>query len=239
MFPLEAAAAVLAGYERWTRDLDERATTCVRLLRLPPLPQLPDHLRGQSFTVIDGAIDAPAGQAERMLAALRELGPIVDTFADMPVAALGGIHMDPPEPTPGRADGLILNDLPAGAIDALLAVAGPAARTALLAVDLRHLGGAIGRPAANGGAVDHLPGRFLVNAVGIAPTPLAAADVDADILRLRQALAPWTSDRDYLNFRESRVPAHRFYTEATLQRLLAVRSAHDPDGVIRGGHAFE
>src|SRR4029078_12061547 len=29
-FPLERAAELLPAYERWTRDLDERVTTCVR-----------------------------------------------------------------------------------------------------------------------------------------------------------------------------------------------------------------
>ena len=36
LFPIERAAEVLASYEEWTRELDESATTCVRLLRLPP-----------------------------------------------------------------------------------------------------------------------------------------------------------------------------------------------------------
>jgi hypothetical protein len=245
LFPIERAAEVFASYEEWTRELDESATTCARLLRLPPLPELPDALRGQSFVAIDGAIEAgadPSGlaaAAELLLAPLRALGPAMDTFAVMPAAALGQIHMDPPEPTPARGDGIVLDDLPADAIAALLALVGPGIDSPLLAVDLRHLGGAAGRPDPTGGAVNHLPGRFLLYAVGITPTPDAIRGVEEHIEALRDALAPWQADRDYLNFREIAVPAPRFYDQRTIDRLLVVRTEHDPDGIIHSNHPVE
>jgi len=236
LFPIERAEEVFAAYELWTRDLDDAATTCVRLLRLPPMPELPDFLRGKSFVVVDGAIDASAEEAERMLAPLRALKPAMDTFALMPAAALGMIHMDPPQPSPARGDGMILDDLPAAAISALLAIAGPGVETPLLAVDLRHLGGAVGRPNPKGGAVNHLPGRFLLYAVGITPVPEAIDAVESHVAALKQALAPWSAKQDYLNFRDSTDAASRFYDQATLARLAAVRSAHDPAQVIRANH---
>jgi hypothetical protein len=236
LFPLERASEVLTAYEQWTRGLDESATTCVRLLHLPPLPELPDMLRGKSFVGIDGAIEAPTDQAERILAPLRALGPVLDSFAEMPAAGLGQIHMDPLDPTPARGDGLILGDLPAEAIAALLEVAGPGVDSPLLAIDLRHLGGAIGRPGPGGGAVDHIPGRFLLNAVGVTPVPEAEQAVLAHVERLQEALAPWTEKRDYMNFREVALPATRFYSEDTLTRLLGIQAAHDPNRVIRCDH---
>lgn len=238
LFPIERAADVLAAYEMWTRDLDERATTCVRLLHLPPVPELPDFLRGRSFVGIDGAIDAPAGEAEALLAPLRALGPQVDMFGVMPTAALGQIHMDPPGPVPSHGDGLILSDLTAETIDALLAVAGPGVETPLLAVDLRHLGGAVGRPDPRGGVVDHLPGRFLVFGVGIAPVPEAARAVGDAITGMRALLASWTAERDYANFREAPSPAERIYGVDALDRLRAVRDRHDPLQVIRSNHSW-
>lgn len=236
LFPIERASEVFAAYELWTRDLDDAATTCLRLLRLPPMPELPDFLRGKSFVGVDGAIDASVEDAERMLAPLRALKPAMDTFAPMPAAALGMIHMDPPEPAPARGDGMILNDLPAEAINALLAVAGPGVDTPLLAVDLRHLGGALGRHDPKGGAVNHLPGRFLLYAVGITPVPEAVGAVEAHIAAVKKALAPWSAKQDYLNFRDSTDAASKFYDQATIDRLAAVRSAHDPDQVIRANH---
>lgn len=237
-FPLERADEVLTAYEQWTTDLTEAVTTCARLTRLPMLPELPEPIRGQSFVIVDGAIDAPAQEAAALLEPLRRLGPVLDSFATMPTSALDRIHLDPPGPTPARGDGLIIDDLGPAAIDALLALAGPAATTSLLTVDLRHLGGAIGRRAPAGGAVDHLPGRFLVYGVGITPTADAVQAVERDVQEMVHALAPWSADRDYANFRETAVPAERFYDRPTRDRLRAVRADHDPDVVVRSNHEW-
>lgn len=238
LFPLERAHEVLTAYEQWTTDLSEAVTTCVSLTRLPMLPELPEPIRGQSFVIIDGAVDAPAPEAAALLEPMRRLGPVLDSFATMPTSALDRIHMDPPGPTPARGDGLIIDDLDSAAIDALLALAGPAATTSLLTVGLRHLGGAIGRRAPAGGAVDHLPGRFLVYGVGITPTADAVQVVERDVQELVRALTPWSADRDYANFRETPVPAERFYDRPTRDRLLAVRAEHDPDVVVRSNHEW-
>ncbi len=239
LFPIERAREVIVAYEAWTRELDERATTCLRLLHLPPLPDLPDFLRGRSFVAVDGAIDAPAAAAEALLEPLRSLGPELDMFGVMPTAALGQIHMDPPGPVPSHGDGLILDALTPETIEALLSVAGPGVETPLLALDLRHLGGAVGRPDPRGGVVDHLPGRFLVFGVGVAPEPVAARSVEQAVAGMRAALAPWTADRDYPNFRETTTPAERFYGAEALARLRAVRDQHDPERVIRSNHSWD
>jgi FAD/FMN-containing dehydrogenase len=236
LFPIERAREVFAAYERWTRNLDEAATTCVRLLRVPPLPDIPEFARGRAFVAVDGAIDLPGEQAEALLAPLRALGPEVDMWAVMPAAALGHIHMDPPQPSPACGDGIVLADLTPDAIDALLDIAGPDVDSPLLAVDLRHLGGAAGRPDPNGGAIDHLPGRFLLFAVGITPVPPAEAAVIAAAHSLRDALRPWAAERDYPNFRETADTASRFYAPAALERLRAVRQQYDPQRVVRSNH---
>src|SRR5699024_2086309 len=67
LFPIDRAATILTAYERWTRDLDEAATTCVRLLRVPPLPDVPEFVRGRSFVGVDGAIDLPTDRAAELL----------------------------------------------------------------------------------------------------------------------------------------------------------------------------
>lgn len=235
-FPLDRAREVLSAHSRWAETVDDAATTCVRLLRLPPLPELPEPLRGNSFAVIDGAIDASVEQAEEMLAPLRALGPVMDTFAEMPTAGLGMIHMDPPTPVPGVGDGLILDEMTEDTIDALLEVAGPGADVALLAVDLRQLGGVIGRPDPRGGAVDSLPGRYLAYAVGIAMGPEMAERLRQDLAAVRTALAPWTSGRDYSNFREGTTAADRFFAPETLARLCAVLDEVDPNGTLKANH---
>lgn len=239
LFPLEQAAQVLHQYAGWSANLDESATTCIRLLRLPSLPDLPDFLRGKSFVTIDGAIDLPAQDAVALLAPLRALGPAVDTFAVMPAAELDRIHLDPPAPVPFATDGLIIGELTPEVIAVLLEVAGPGVTTSLLGVELRHLGGAAGRPDPRGGCVNHFPGAFLTMGAGMAPTPDIAAAVAADAAGLRRVLAPWAVDRDYRNFRDIAVPASAFHSVEELARLRRIRDEHDPDGVIRSNHPLD
>jgi hypothetical protein len=236
LFDLDRAPQVAAAFAGWTADLDESATVCLRLLHLPPLPELPEFLRGKNFVGIDGAIDTDPETAAALLAPLRALQPAIDTFAPMPVAELGAIHMDPPTPVPAAGTGLIIDELTAPVIDALLSVAGPATETALLTVDVRLLGGAIGRPVHDGGAVCHLPGKYLVFGVGITPVPPAKAAVERDLRALAEALAPWTNARNYANFDESGAPAERFHDAATLRRLRSIAHQFDPADVIRPNH---
>jgi len=174
-----------------------------------------------------------------VLEPLRALDPAIDTFGMMPASQLGLVHLDPPQPVPALGDGLIVDDLPEEAIEALLAVVGPDADSALLAVDLRHLGGAVSRPAGNGGAVDHLPGRFLVYAVGVVADPALVPVLTAEVAAVRAALAPWASERDYSNFREVSASPGRFWDDATLERLRAITQAYDPERTIRTAHELD
>ncbi len=238
LFPIDRAQEVFQAFARWVPSLPEEASACVRLLRLPPLPDIPEPLRGNAFVGVDGVFNLPAAEAEALLQPLRTLGPAIDTFAPIPASATGHVHMDPPGPVPGCGDGMLLAALPDEAIDALLAVAGPEADCPLLAVDVRHIGGALSRPHPAGGAVSHLPGEFLLYAVGVAPVPPAQQQVAAVLGELTAALRPWDAGRDYLNFRETAAEPERFYPPDVLRRLREVQQRHDPERTIRAGHEY-
>ena len=234
LFPIERAREVLEAYATWTTGLDEAATTCVRLVRVPPLPDVPEPLRGQAFAIVDGAIDLPADDAAALLAPLRALDPVMDTFGPMPSAALGMIHMDPPQPVPAAGDGMNLTDLSAGVIDALLAAAGPAVNTPLLAVDVRHLGGAVGSARSRAVAwYSSCRVAYLVYGVGIAPNPEIGAIVGGAVAGLIGSLQPFAAASDYLNFRERAVEPSTIYG-FELARLRRVRASYDPSRVVRG-----
>ena len=61
--------------------------------------------------------------------------------------------MDPENPVPGVGEGGPVSELPDEAIDAFVGVAGPDSGSPLLLSELRHLGGALGRPAESAGAL--------------------------------------------------------------------------------------
>ena len=108
-------------------------TSLCRLLNVPPLPDVPEPLRGRSFVAVEAAILGD----DALLAPLRALAPELDMVGPIPPAALIEIHNDPKHPMPGMADHRVLADATPEAIAALASAAGPE----LVAVELRHLGG--------------------------------------------------------------------------------------------------
>ncbi len=231
------AEQVLPRWAAWAAEAPDEVTTSFRLMQLPPFPELPPFLRGRQLVVIDGAVRTDDdARAEALLAPLRALRPEIDTFARVESASLVRLHMDPEGPTPAVSDSALLTGLPDEAIDTLLAVAGPGSGSALLAAELRQLGGAVGRPAPGAGPLPCIDGAFLLFGVAVAPDAQAARVGQASATRLVEALTPWSTGGRYLNFTERSVPAASGYDPAAWHRLRRVRAAVDPTGLFRANH---
>jgi FAD/FMN-containing dehydrogenase len=236
-FPISRAAEVLHAWRSWTGAVPDEVTSWAHLLRFPPLPQLPDQLRGQTFAVLEAAYLGEAASAAELLGPLRSLGPDRDTFAMIPAPGLGQLNMDPDEPAPLHGDGAFLAEFPAAAVDALVAVAGPDVDTPLNSIEVRHLGGALARPADDGGAQPSIEASHLVFCAGFAPTPELAAAVAEQAQAVRDALAAWHARYDYYNFAETPSAASAVLPPASYQRLQKIKAAYDPDQVIISTHA--
>jgi hypothetical protein len=70
------------------------------MLNLPPMPELPEFLRGRQLVLIDGAVLGTDELAEGILADLRALEPEMDTFARVP-AASPSVQLPAPRPRAG------------------------------------------------------------------------------------------------------------------------------------------
>ncbi len=230
------AEPVLRRWVEWTADAPDEVTTSLRVLNMPPLPDIPEPFRGRSLVVIDGAVLASDERSAEILFPLRDLHPEVDTFARVPVQALTGLHMDPEGPTPAVSDTTILDAMPESAIDTFLNLAGPGSGSSLLMHELRQLGGALARPHEGAGAMPALPGAFLAFGGAVAATPEMAVAGLRDARAFASALAPFGSGRNYLNFQESRVDPASGFDPVTFGRLVTLKSAVDPDGVLVGNH---
>jgi hypothetical protein len=236
LWPWERSTEVLNRYVAWCRTAPDAISTSIRILQVPPMPDVPEPLRGRSFIAVDGAYlgDEAAGAA--VLAPLRALEPEIDMFAMMPAAALSHMHMDPEQPVPAIADGMLLDDLTPAAVDALVAAAGPGSGSPLLSVELRQLGGAISVPPAEHGALAKVSGAFALFAVGLPMDAEAGAAIHAHLGRLTDAMDPWDAGRRYLNFTERPSEATAFFPEATYRRLRAAKSAYDAGDVFVSNH---
>jgi hypothetical protein len=150
----------------------------------------------------------------------------------MPASGLSAIHMDPPQPVPAMSDSLMVNDLDADAIEALVEVAGAESGSPLVAVELRHLGGALRRVPEGAGVLDKLDSDFLWFAVGIPADEESTAAAAAQLAKVKDALAPYDAGRDYLNFIDSDADPERLFSEDAYRRLQAVKAQYDPQDVF-------
>ena len=146
--------------------------------------------------------------------------------------------MDPEQPVPGLGNGAVIRELPDEAIDAFVGVAGSDGGSPLLLAELRHAGGALGRPAENGGALSKLDGGFAMLGVGLPMTPELGEAIDRHIDRLAEQMKPWMTEGGYFNFAERPCDVQAILPPETCDRLVEVKRRYDPDGMIRANHAL-
>jgi hypothetical protein len=178
--------------------------------------------------------DADTGAA--LIQPLRQLGPELDTFATIPAAALAQLHMDPAQPVPFQGDGAFLADAPAAAIDAVVALTGPDADTSLASIEIRHLGGALARPARDAGAQPQIDAKYVMFTGGFTPTPEAGDTVRAQAQAVKDALAAWHAPYDYYNFAETPAGADAVLAPASYRRLEKIKATYDPGQAIISAH---
>ncbi len=236
-WPVDRAPEVLQAYLEWTRDLPDEMTAWARFLTLPPFPEVPEPLRGNPIVDVTAAYAGPAAEGAELMRPIVELGePLLNSFGTIPAPGLSALNGDPEEPVPAIGDGDLLGEFPAEAVDALVGVAGAGSGSPLLSVQLRHLGGAMARPPANGGATAALDADFAIYSVGMAGDPDGAAATKAHVKKISEALQPWSATSRYLNFVDVPAPAALSFDEDTFARLQSVKGRYDPDGVFRANH---
>lgn len=235
--------AVLQAWQEWCPGLPETVTTSVAILRLPPAPELPSPLRGQTVAHLRYCqVDAPLepADADRLLAPMRDVAPaLLDTITKIPYSAIDAVHMDPDQPLPFCQRGLLLRNLDDEAVDALLAVAGPDIRAPLVVCEIRQLGGALRRRPVGGNAVGGRDAAYSLSAIGLV-TPQTIASAPAAVDAVLTAAAPWANGHTLLNLHGSLgndTDRARPWDAATYQRLQQLIARYDPQRVFRFGHA--
>jgi FAD/FMN-containing dehydrogenase len=235
-FPIQRSAQVLHAWQAWTGTMPDEVTSLGRILRLPSLPEVPELLRGRAFALVEAAYLGDAHTGAALIQPLRQLGPELDTFATIPAAALAQLHMDPAQPVPFQGDGALLADAPADAIDALVALTGPDADTSLASIEIRHLGGALARPARDAGAQPQIDAKYVMFTGGFTPTPEAGDTVRAQAQAVKDALAAWHAPYDYYNFAETPADADAVLAPASYRRLQKIKATYDPGQAIISAH---
>jgi FAD/FMN-containing dehydrogenase len=234
LWPIERAAEILSAWRAWTDGVPEACQSLGRMLQLPDVPFLPDHLRARSFVLVEAAILGAAADADVLVAPLRALGPEIDTMAVIPTRDLSLVNMDPDFPLPYVGEGILLTDLPGPAIERVVeAFTG----SPLLHVEVRHLGGALARRSPEHGVLDAIDEPFLAFTFGLTPDPGLRTAVANSVAGVLAALEPWDSGRRYLNFAETRMDPRSIFPLESFERLRAAKARYDPTGLFRANHS--
>lgn len=236
-WPAEQGAAALHAWRDLTAGaVPDELTTVGRYLQLPDMPEIPEPVRGRSWAIVEVIHLGAPGDADRLLAPLRALNPVMDTLTTVPVNRLSALHMDPEQPVPFAGDGMLLADLPAEGVDELVRVAGPDSGSPLLSVEVRQIGGALARVPEGGGAVSAFDAAYALYGLGLTPVPPAITAVLAHVGLLLKSMEPWSAGSTYMNFSESERDPRLIWPGDTYDRLRRVRERVDPAGMIRGNH---
>ena len=238
LLPAELTREALHVYREWASRVPEEVGSMVRMMNLPPIPDIPEGIRGKKLLQIAAACIGSREEGETAIGPLRKIGePVMDTFDQVPTTALTRIAMDPEPPVPALGHHMTLNELPDEAIEAFVETAGPETDSPLLLAEIRQLGGALARPAENGGALNKVDAEYVVLGIGMMMDPAIRDPIDAQLDKLMDAMKPWSAEGGYYNYAERPCDVDAILPEATCKRLEHVKRSWDPDDLIRANHA--
>ena len=234
LFEWERAHEVLAAYRDVMAEAPDELGGCAALQLGPPAPFVPAELVGKPVLAIIVAAFAEEAQAQRMLAPLRALRPLVDAVAPMPYVALQQITDEGcPHGMQNHWKAAFLDDLPDAAIADAIEVAAdiPSPLTVVL---LQPLGGAYGRVEEGATALSHRSARWAYHALSLWPDAADTAVNRAWTTRFAATMAAYGDGGVHPNHVSDpageRVRA--FYGAATYERLVAVKDRWDPRNVF-------
>ena len=241
-FPGDRMAEVLRVWREWAPTLPEQATTSIAVQRLPPLPDLPEPLRGALVLHVRFAYLGSADEGEQLLAPIRAVTPaLIDSVQTRPYTESPVIHLDPPSPVPYYERTTTLREFSPQVLDALLAFDGPESGNPLLNIEIRALGGALDREPAVPNAVPTRGIPYVVIGLG-AGGPDQAELMNDWLERMVQTFSPWVvDDRRFVNLlgkEEATTPdqVRLVYGAERYDRLAGIKRRYDPDNMFRMNH---
>lgn len=126
-FPFERSAEIMHAWHELTESgLPGEVTSVARIVHVPPLEEIPEPLRGNSFVIVQAAYLGSEADGAELMRPISDLGPVMNTFAMVEPNALGWLAMDPESPMPYASSARMVSSVTPAGIDAFLGAAGRA-----------------------------------------------------------------------------------------------------------------
>jgi FAD/FMN-containing dehydrogenase len=225
------AEPILQAYARLASQAPDGLTTQVLLMPAPPAPFIPPDKQGTPVVALLLCYTGNLVEGERVVAPLRTLGPVLaDLVAPMPYPAI--FHLAEAAEIRGLQHHVRshLFDRPSEEMVHALAEAAQAVMSPGTLIQLRILGGAMSRVAADATAFAHRDKQAIIMVTHFGPPPsIDPADLHARTEHVWQALAPYASGV-YANMlgNEGEQRVHEAYPLSTYARLAALKRQYDP-----------
>jgi FAD binding domain len=233
VFPIDAAADVLAAYVGLTAAAPSELTAFANVTHFPSLPFIPEAVRGRSVVRVAVAYLGDEDALATLLRPVRAAGPLIqDGVAPLPISQLGRIAEEPVDPSPALGHAFLLRRFDDRAAGRLLEAVGSRDATPLMSITVRHLDGAFATGRPEGGVAANIDEPFLVDSVVPVLDPTSVPASRAGFTALQSGLGDDAIDRAPFNFLGSR-PITDAYRPADITRLQALKRTRDPDHVIR------
>lgn len=222
LWPATHARQVAEAYRSMTETAPDTLTLWLGLLSFPG---------ADPMVAIDSTF---LGDEETARSLMQETSllptPLSDTRAAISVADLGSITAEPTDPAPGQSRTELLTNLDDTALAALLDE--PIAP--LMAVQVRHLGGALARSSDTPHGALSEP--YAVYMFGVPTSPDVADSIGAKQAALAAALP--ASGRKPITFLNPAEHLSDALPEASMQRLRKLKDDRDPRRIVRGNFSI-
>ncbi len=206
-------------------------------MNFPPIPDIPDILRGQSFAIVRGCF---CGALDEGAALLEQWptwqAPLIDDFKPISFSEAATISNDPVDPMPAFSGGAWLAELSDTAIEAIVRyAAGQDGPSPLIFAEVRHAGGAINRVSRDAAVYGNRDAELLLNYVGVVSTEEAHHQLVAYSERLKETLRPSLTGGVYMNFLEGVESQQRIrygLVAGGYEQLMRLKAQYDPDNLL-------
>ena len=236
IYPAEKAIGALRFFRDWAKAAPDELTSSIAILKYPPLPELPEAIRGKTLVIVRAAFSGAAAEGIALIQPwLDWQTPIANTFHEMPFSDIGLVNNDPVDPRAVYGSNEMFDELSEPAIDVIVSYA-TSTLSPLIFSELRHVGGAISRVARDANAIGNRDALFYFQTGGFSPTLAARAAVKAYVQRYKTDLRPYLRGGVYLNFMagsEARQRVKDAYLPTSYRRLLDLKAKYDPDNLFR------
>ena len=233
---LPATPDVIASFIAEAEAAPEELSTIANVMPAPPMPFIPEEHHGQLVVMAILVYAGDIGDGERAVAPFRALAaPIADLLKPMPYPQIYEVlGPDDPDYRPtAAARTMFVDSIDRGVAETIVERL-TASDAPMRVAQLRVLGGAMARVAADATAFAHRQSRIMVNLAafweGPDDRPVREAWVTEFMTTLQQA-----DMGAYVGFLgdEGAERVRQAYPGATWDRLAAIKRRYDPDNVFR------